>query len=366
MSELADGRSIRRLMFVTSREGLAANIGERAASRALAMIHAAGHAVVSSVPAGLLHPDRALRAVLRAHEQHSDIYGVVLLGGYDVVPSQRLDCLPQRLRRAIPPGQDPDDFIVWNDDAYGDPERRGVARLPVTRIPDGHSAAVVLGALTAPAARTRTLVKRGMRNLRRPFADQVFRTLPGKHRLRRSSPTTAHALPHHALDGTHVYLVLHGLASDGRHFWGESRHGHPVAVNVRHAPRAGAVVLSGCCWGALAAHQTARDDREGIAPTPRTVRSSVALAALRNGVRAFVGSTGVNYSPTARPFDYFAAPLHEAFWRGILIGLPPARALLEAKHAFALGMLHTGRRGSVEEAIEFKTLRQYTCLGLGW
>ena len=46
--------------------------------------------------------------------------------------------------------------------------------------------------------------------------------------------------------------------------------------------------------------------------------------------------------------------------------LPKIFALLEAKHAFALGMPHIGRRGSLEEAIEFKTLRQYTCLGLGW
>ena len=103
-----------------------------------------------------------------------------------------------------------------------------------------------------------------------------------------------------------------------------------------------------------------------MAPAPRTVRSSIALAALRNGARAFVGSTGINYSPTQRPYDYFAAPLHTAFWRGINAGIAPARALLEAKHAFALGMPHIGRRGSLEEAIEVKTLRQYTCLGLGW
>lgn len=363
---LAAGRQLRRLLFVTSRQGLAHNIGVRAADQALTLARDAGHAVVANLPAGLTHPERAIRAVNRAHERHPDVYGVVLLGGYDVVPSQRLDCLPGRLRARIRPGVDPDDFIVWNDDAYGDPERVGVARLPVSRIPDGRSAAVVLGALTAPDDAGRRPVRKGIRNLFRPFADRVFRSLPGDGRMRRSSPTKADRLPRAALGGSHVYLVLHGLARDGRHFWGESKRGHPVAIDVGDAPRAGAVVLSGCCWGALAAHQTACDDVDGTAPSPRTTRSSVALASLRNGVRAFVGSTGVNYSPTRAPFDYFAGPLHAAFWRGLMAGVSPSRALLEAKHAFALGMLHTGRRGSVDEAIEFKTLRQYSCLGLGW
>ena len=120
------------------------------------------------------------------------------------------------------------------------------------------------------------------------------------------------------------------------------------------------------CWGALAARRTAREDIEGTPPPPRTTRNSIALSALRNGVRAFVGSSGVNYSPTVRPFNYFARPLHDAFWRAVLAGASPAKALLEAKHAYVAGMPHIGRRGTLEEAIEFKTLRQYSCLGLGW
>lgn len=364
-TQLAGGRSLPRLMFVTSRDGLARNVGARVVEHALHMIGRAGHVTVN-LPPGLTHPERGIRAAARAHDRHPDVQGVVLLGGYDVVPSQRLDCLPGRLRRAIADGQDPDEFIIWNDDAYGDPERAGVPRLPVSRIPDGRSAAVLLGALGAPAAPRGAPARRGLRNVKRPFADRLYRALPGDGRMRRSAPTTAHRLPEGALDAAHVYLVLHGLATDGRHFWGESDRGHPVAMNVSDAPAAGAIVLSGCCWGGMASHAPARKSVDGQAPRPRTVRTSIGLAALRNGARAFVGSTGVNYSPTRPPYDYFSAPLHAAFWRAIIAGISPALALLEAKHAFALEMPHVGTRGSVEEAIEFKTLRQYTCLGLGW
>lgn len=365
---LGGGRHIKPLLFVTSRAGLAANIGEPATDRALRMILDGGHVVLSSLRPGLKHPASAQRMVARALRRHRDVHGVVILGGYDVVPSQRLDCLPRRLRKVISAIEDPndhdhDDYIVWSDDLYGDPDGNGTPNYAVSRIPEARSARLLFAALTAPELAAGT--RRGLRNKMRPFADHVFATIPGSGRMRRSSPTLHTRLPHSALHGSHVYLLLHGLASNGGCFWGESSRGYPLAMRVTDAPGEGAVVLTGSCWGGLVARRTAFLDQKGTPPPPRTARYSIALAALRNGARAFVGSTGENWSPDS-PYDYFAAPLHRAFWNSLFAGAPPAKALLEAKHAFSLEMPHGRARGTQEEAIEFKTHRQYTCLGLGW
>ena len=366
---LGGGRPIKRLLFVTSRAGLARNIGARATDKALKMILDGGHVVVPTIRAGLKHPDAAQRVVARALRRHRDVHGVVILGGYDVVPSQRLDCLPPRLRKVISKIQDAgdydhDDYIVWSDDVYGDPDGDGEPDYAVSRIPDGRSRRLFFAALTAPAAQVAT--RRGMRNKMRPFADHVFAKLPGSGRMRRSAPTNQARLPRRALHGSRVYLLLHGLAAKGGCFWGESSRGHPLAMGVKDAPGAGAVVLAGSCWGGLIARRSAYHHQEGMPPAPRTARHSIALAALSSGARAFIGSTGENWSPTQSPYEYFSAPLPRAFWVSLLAGAPPAKALLEAKHAFALEMPHGFAPGTQEEAIEFKTYSQYTCLGLGW
>ena len=93
--------------------------------------------------------------------------------------------------------------------------------------------------------------------------------------------------------------------------------------------------------------------------------SSIALAALARGALAFIGCTGAHYSPVESPYQYFGGPMHQAFWRHYRSGTPPAKALLDAKIDYLAAMPH-GRDSDVQTAIEFKILRQYTCLGLGW
>ena len=87
---------------------------------------------------------------------------------------------------------------------------------------------------------------------------------------------------------------------------------------------------------------------------------------MRDGARAFVGSTGANYSPLDPADHFYCEPLHHAFWRHVVKGEAPARALLIAKHKYASGMPHGHRDDITSLAIEHKTLHQYTCLGLGW
>lgn len=83
------------------------------------------------------------------------------------------------------------------------------------------------------------------------------------------------------------------------------------------------------------------------------------------GATAFVGCTGSHYSPKDPPFHYFGGPMHEAFWERCLAGTPPARALLDAKWHYASYMPH-GQSKPALAAIEYKILREFTCLGLGW
>ena len=57
--------------------------------------------------------------------------------------------------------------------------------------------------------------------------------------------------------------------------------------------------------------------------------------------------------------------MHEAFWRALSGGSAPAEALLAAKAEYVRDFPH-GMRSEAQHAIEYKTLHQYTCLGLGW
>jgi hypothetical protein len=91
----------------------------------------------------------------------------------------------------------------------------------------------------------------------------------------------------------------------------------------------------------------------------------MALSFLRRGALAFVGCTGAHYSPVDEPYDYFGGPMHRAFWTTIGAGEPPARALFAAKQEYARNLPH-GLTRPIPVAVEYKTLRQFTCLGLGW
>jgi hypothetical protein len=362
---LAAGRPLPRLLFVTSGGALGRRIGARMVRTILDGVIEAGHAVHDTLPASVQSPARALASARRALARDSTIEGVVILGSYDVVPAQRIDCLPARLRAHVRAADDPDNFMVWSDDGYGDRDGDSLPELPVSRVPDGGSAQLLYTALQTPAIRA-VQTRRGVRNVARPFADRVFGRLPGRAAMLRSSPARHNTMRAHALDADCVYLVLHGLPARGTAFWGEDGHRHPMAVTAANVPdRPGLVVFSGCCYGALTVDQPASVPSAARAKS-RGPDGSVALSFLESGARAFVGSTALHYSPVQPPYDYFGAPLHEAFWRAFIAGEPPARALWQAKHHYAAAVPHGQARNSVAEAIEFKTFREFTCLGLGW
>jgi beta-lactamase superfamily II metal-dependent hydrolase len=356
---LAGGRQLPPLLFVTHPAALARNVGEVESSRILSVL--AAHRVCE-IPDPASHESAVstVRAALRAAP---DVKGVVLVGGYDVVPSGRVDCLPPRLRTRIGAGGDPDEFIVWSDDGYVDTDDDNLPELPISRIPDGKSAELVTAALSAPNRLQRQVVRSGVRNVARPFAGAVFDAVRGPEPLLISDPTTFR--DHDELGGEHVYLMLHGDFVDGSRFWGEDTPSGLEAVNVGNVPaEAGSVIFTGCCWGALTVDTPANRVTPGRPFGQKTPDGSVALSFLRAGATAFIGCTGAHYSPTEPPYDYYGGPLHAAFWDAYQRGAAPAAALFAAKSAYAGAVPH--RAGAGNEAIELKIFRQYTCLGLGW
>lgn len=161
--------------------------------------------------------------------------------------------------------------------------------------------------------------------------------------------------------------MLHGSDVDATRFWGEDGAEFPVAMHVENVPRrVGMVAFTGCCWGAMPVTTKARDVAPNRPLGARTPGQSIALTFLKHGARAFVGCTGSHYSPTRAPYGYFGQPMHDVFWRQYAVGRSPAQALFDAKVAYMRDLPHGQAPGGVAEAIEFKILRAYTCLGLGW
>lgn len=364
--QVAGGRALPELFFITNRAALGESIGWYECEVILSALQGQGYILYDEVPSTIV-PGPAVSAVQQRLATLSNVEGVVILGGYDVVPSVRVDCLPSSLRGALQSNSDADDFIVWNDDAYGDPSGKRGLDIPVSRIPDGKSATLLLAALQTTAGGNPSS-RYAVRNVARPFADEVFDLLPGPGEMLVSEPVTFDQEPAVQLQGDRIYLMLHGEWYDSSRFWGEGTLNSVEAVNIDNIERAsGSVVLTGCCWGALIVDTPANRVLTGRSWGfgPKTAHSSMALHFLLRGASAFVGCTGSHYSPSVSPYGYFGGPLHQAFWTAHLSGSPPAQALLEAKWEYAWGIPH-GQESATVAAIEFKMLRQFTCLGLGW
>ena len=185
---LAAGRNLPKLLFVTQPDQLAANIGREESREVLAVLSA--HDVVELRP-GSSDPNDAI-AQVRA-SLPGTYEGVVLLGGYDVVPPRRLDSIGDAIRAKLESdpemGEDPDDFVVWSDEGFVDLNEDGRPEIPISRIPDGMSARLVRAALSAGAAAGSD--KFGIRNFARPFADAVWPLIPGTSRFGVSHPLRA-------------------------------------------------------------------------------------------------------------------------------------------------------------------------------
>jgi hypothetical protein len=355
----------KRLLFVTATEQLIKNVGYQEAGLALAAIRAAGHSLLEvQQPANPYHEVRNVLTGLTYD-------GVVVLGGYDVLPSARMDVLDPALREQVgySTAHDPDAFIVWSDLLYGDSDGDQMPDLPVSRIPDGKSSALLRAALTAREQSGGSAF--GLRNVQRPFADDVFKGIAGEAKPLQSEPQSAIDFTQSIADATAYYLMLHGSYNDSSRFWGEKAGSDPSedveAFNIDNVPDStGGIVFAGCCWGALAVQNRAVDFQPGQTIQALTPNLSIALKFLEAGAKAFVGCTGSHWSPLTPPLDYYGGPMHTAFWQNVMAGgQAPALALFNAMKRYARDIPH-GRTTGFEQAVEMKTLWEFTCLGLGW
>lgn len=346
------------LTFVTNSGRLRDRIGG-GADLAIDLIRSAQHEVID------------LREDLPPHDiaqLAKGANGLVILGGYEVIPPNSVDTLPKRARDEWMDarGRDPDNCVVWTDDFYGDVNGSGLAELPVSRIPDGRDPDLVMRALAARPSRTSASF--GLRNVRRPFAEAIFQSFAGDEKMHLSEPALTGSVAANLIDADHVYLMLHGQSNDGTAFRGEFLE-DPLdgrecdAFSISDIPNAtGALVFAGCCYGALVSREPAWPKPKGKI-NDRSASESVALSFIQAGARAFVGVTGVHYSPPEEPFDSAGAPLHRFFWQHVMAGKAPAVALMLAKIDYVFAMSdNAGRMGFADH----KTWRQFTCLGLGW
>jgi len=362
-----DGR-FNNLIFITCSQKLIANIGQAETEKVIAWIKSIVGASLVDIP----ETDQAKEAKeLLQQKFTSSTKGVVIIGGYDVVPSMQLDVLDSYLRQQLTQSDEIDDdrdtFIIWSDDVYGDLDGDTLPEMPVSRIPDGKSAQLVFTALNAAPFKVSS--KAGIRNIERPFAIDIYKSIPANKstELEVSEKCSPVTVQKDNLQGA-VYYMLHGTDSDATRFWGEKQKGgYFEAMDISNIPSStpGTVIFSGCCWGALSVQPPAYKKTPSVTVRPRTAEQSIALAYLNAGALAFVGCTGSHYSPNTPPYNFFGKPMHDAFWNALGKGLQPAEALFEAKKEYGSKIPH-GLEKPISKAIELKILRQFTCLGLGW
>jgi hypothetical protein len=367
------GERLENLLFVTNSEKLKSNIGVAETSDILARLKQIPKSKVLDLSDS---SDVLVIAQTVRKEFNDSIKGVVIVGGYDVIPAAQFNVASDELRKRIEQekrdGEDiteVDDFIIWSDDIYGDIDNDFLPELPVSRIPDGKSAELLLSALQVPAINVSN--KFGVRNSKRPFAVEVFDGVPykAKARLEVSEEFSPKLVQKEEVSGA-VYFMLHGSSNDATRFLGEVEDGENElceAFDIYNVPKtaSGTIVFSGCCYGALIGLPKADRMEPGISIRSRTPEQSIALAFLQASANAFIGCTGAHYSPRKLTENFYGKPMHTAFWSNIKMGVPPSQALFNAKKEYALAMPHNLTR-AMSIAIELKTLHQFTCLGLGW
>jgi hypothetical protein len=383
---LARGRALPRVLFVTDEEKLKIAVNDPQGVTALLKYletqkdqvgNPHGVSRVQTTGLGAL----AVVQQVRADLAKATYEGVVLLGGYDVVPSLTVDCLSPGATALR--SQDDDNFTVWCDDRYGDVDGDTVPELPVSRVPDGHDFGLMCKALSAPAcpaqAQGQSLATfvgdGGIYGLRSRFVDFAAVVFNGLTPL-----AMAEARPFMLGDrlpdsrDPH-YLVLHGKREDNSVFFGRVGPNQSVeAVSFAELPDAldGSLVLSGCCWGALIVEEPADLGNIDQGVTARLSVNSLALRALELGACAWIGHTGLQHTPedeagNPNTENNLARPMHALILTHYIVnGKPPAKALFDAKNDYVDQMPHGVFDSDWHCAAESKTFLQTTCLGLGW
>lgn len=356
--QLGGGRDLPPLLFVTDLSKLEQQIGVREAELATSLIHAASQRLLDVSGDNVADAAESIRGALERSTR-----GVVILGGYEVLPAFKVDTLPPEVAGQVRRSLDLDAFLVWSDDPYVDVDADRIPELPISRLP--HSKALVLyRQMTVGSAPHGG--RGGVRNAAREFAAQLVGAAPGDQPLVVSHPADSSMFEPGWLGHPMTYLMLHGLDSDGTRFLGEDQLGRTIeAIAISALPKEStSTFFSACCWGALINSATAREAQRGRLLADRSEHQLIALALLAAGAHAFVGCTGSHYSPKANDPTRFGAGFHKAFFDA----WPAAAGAAEATFLAKMGYLRylAGITQAKELAYATKTINEFTCLGLGW
>ena len=357
---LGGGRQLPDLLFVTNKDRLGDQIGATEAEFVVSLLRDARQRVLL-----VSGDDPAQIAGGVRNSVRDSTVGVVIIGGYTVVPSFRLDTLPpEAIDAGVTRRSDLDRFIIWSDDAYVDLDGDNLPELPISRVPDAHSALVCVRQLcaspAAPAGRS------GVRNVARPFSDSLVGSAPHDTPLVVSHPADSSVFQPAWVSNPLTYLMLHGSDIDGTRLWGEDPDRHPIetlAVADLPAELEG-TFFSAACWGGLIVSQTAQRARAGRPLADRVDNQSFALSTLARGAHAYVGCTGTHYSPKGKAAHKYGGPFHLAFLDAFAGGALAAEATWKAKQSYLEYVAQI--TDATELAYATKILSLFTCLGLGW
>lgn len=371
--QLAGGRALPPLLYVTCSEHLSRNIGKEYVDVIFNGIRNSGNAILVDVPSAFSTSVQIKEHIIK-YLKGKNLKGVVIIGGYDVIPAHQIDTIDAALRNRLERSSnnfknlDADDFIVWSDDGYGDIDNDMLPELPVSRVPDVSRAEFLYKALSVP--KLSLTEKFGVRNLKRPFAEIVYKNFVTTNGdLLNVSEKFAPSDMVNFSTSSNAYYMLHGSENDGGSFYGEDDYNELyLSLTTQQVPKdmQGSLVFTGCCWGALIASPIAARMTDNTAVIARSPENSIALSYLKAGAIAYVGCTGSHYSPDEAPYNYLGKPMHDLFFKEINNGKAPAEALFIAKQKYAARIPHTDKYGEVLTALELKILKQFTCLGLGW
>jgi len=290
-----------RLLVVTSSARLTAEFGSNGWNQISAAIDALQGTVLDVSAGSFQEVDSEIERIGR-----DNISMILIVGGHDVVPFSILDNPTQ------------DDDTLYTDDVYADFDHDPdtIIDVPITRIPDGKDLDLVLTQLSGTA-----LPPSGgfaLANVKRPAAEAVA-DIFGAPTLW-STPTLHTDIAQSAVTVRHDYFMLHGSKDETHTWWGEgTAPKYPEAFKVSLANSQG-IVLSGCCYGAYV--------------LDKNPDNSIALRFLKNGVRSFIGCTGIHYSVLGKEPNGNGQLFHKMFWTKVVAGKAPLQAFYETKREY--------------------------------
>jgi hypothetical protein len=290
-------------------------------------------------------------AVDYAYSLHQNPDYILILGGPDIVPHQRL-------KNLLGPDED-DDRSVPSDLPYAcdapystQPQAfigptRAVGRLPDlqgTRDPALLVSLLKAASVWKPKARPSSAYFGLSAAVWKGSTDRSLQALFGKSASSRVSPIEAPPWKAGTLKPHWHFINCHGAPADPQ-FYGQKGSSYPVAVlgpDLAKKVTTGTVVAAECCYGA-----ELYDPALATAP-------AICISYLQNGAIGFVGSTTVAYGPART--NGLADLVCRYFVEEARAGASLGSALLSARVTFA-------HRSGPLSPVDLKTLAQFLLLG---